>query len=124
MSGKKHLIAIAISSLLFGCDRSSKRLVGGYSVERFEQGQYYLVCDGCNTGSGGVFEGTIEEIGWSDQRILARVTRVYRGDTDGWYVLDLNTRQVRGPLSDSELLSSGQLLAIKCRKPSDLLKGK
>jgi hypothetical protein len=110
---------------LFGCNQSKRKLVDGYVLERFdENGKYYLVSPETELSGGGAFDGTIQEIGWNQDWILAQVTRIYRGDTDGWYALNLKTKQIIGPIQDSELKTNSTFLKIGCRSPADVFAGK
>lgn len=113
MSGKKLILALASSILLCGCGQPTK-LTGGYTLECSENGQYYVVAPGTTLDIGGVFEGTIEMIGWNDVWILAKVNRIYDGDPDGWYALNVKTKQIRGPLRPSELKADPVLSQIQC----------
>ena len=114
MNGMKYLTAIIVvlsSVLLSGCNQSTKKLVDGYTLERFEEnGEYYLESSESELSGGGVFEGTIKEIGWNQDCILAYVTRLFHGDTNGWYAVNLNTKQIIGPIQDSELKTNQTVL--------------
>jgi hypothetical protein len=91
-------------------------LAGAYWLEHFESGQYY-VRGPVETQGGVTFDGTIQQIGWTDRSILARVTRIYRGDSDGWYALNVSTGEIRGPLSESDIASDESLSGIRCHPP-------
>lgn len=120
----KHSIATAVialglvvaGSLLFcGCQPSTVKLTQGYRLERFdENGKYYVIAPGDLSG-GGVFDGTVEQIGWNHDWILARVTRLYHGDTNGWYALDVKTKRVIGPIQESELRTNSAWSKVECR---------
>jgi len=98
---------------------NSRRLPGGYSLEWFdENGKYYVTGEG-SPDAGGAFDGTINQIGWKDSEILANVTRIYRGDRDGWYVLDVKTRVIRGPLSDADVAGDAMPCKIQCHPPNE-----
>ena len=85
-------------------------------MERFqENGKYYVVTPEDLSG-GGVFDGTVELIGWNHDWILARVTRLYHGDTNGWYALDVKTKQVIGPVQESELRKNAAWSKIDCHE--------
>ena len=107
--------AALISLLLCGCNQSHRQLSGGYSLDRFDEGgtSYYVTASGKPINGGGVFDGTVQEIGWNEDWILARVTRLYHGDANGWYVLNLKTSQVTGPLQDAELKTNLTFSGIK-----------
>lgn len=129
----KHSIATAVialalvvaGSLLFcGCQPSTVKLTQGYRLERFdENGKYYVIAPE-NLPGGGVFDGTVEQIGWNQDWILARVTRLYQGDTNGWYVLDLKTGHVVGPIQESDLRTNVAWSKIDCRESGQVFSGK
>lgn len=121
----KHLTVSAVLILLVllnlfvcGCGQSSTKLTHGYKLERFqENGKYYVVYPADEPTGGGVFDGTIEEIGWDQEWIVARVTRLASCDTNGWYALDLKTKRVIGPIQESELRTNPALSKVECRAP-------
>jgi len=76
---------------------------------------YYLTYPGDISG-GGVFEGTVEKIGWNNDWILARVTRLSHGDTNGWYALDLKTKRIIGPIPEADLKTNASLSKIDCHE--------
>jgi hypothetical protein len=124
---KRRTLGIVLSSLLLtGCNQSTRKLVGGYSLERFDEGgtSYYLEAPGYELDGGGVLDGTIQEIGWNQDWILARVNRLYGGDTNGWYALNLKTKQISGPLREFDLKTNSALSGIKCRVAVDVFTGK
>ena len=108
-------LAVAVAWLR---SQNSRRLTGGYVLERFDENGKYYVSHGGEWSGGGTFDGTIDSIGWSDDRILAKVTRIYRGDRDGWYVLDVATGAIRGPLTEGEIDADPSLRGIACHPPS------
>ena len=99
------------------------KLTQGYRLERFdENGKYYVVTPEDPPG-GGVFDGTVEQIGWNRDWILARVTRLFHGDTNGWYALNVKTKQVIGPIQESGLSTNAEWSNIKYCAP-ELVKNK
>jgi len=99
------LIAILISLVvLTGCIDlwSKKNISREYYLEKSGENMYYLQWKGHEVDGVGLVEGTIEQIGWSDTIILVLRHACYRGDPDGWMVIDIKTHKVRGPISDSE----------------------
>jgi hypothetical protein len=120
----KHSIVTAVTalalvvagSLLFcGCEPSTVKLTQGYRLERFDENGKYYVISPENLPGGGVFDGTVEQIGWNQDWILARVTKLYHGDTNGWYALDLKTRHVVGPIQESDVKTNAAWSKIGCR---------
>jgi hypothetical protein len=125
----KYLIVtvVILSGLLIGCNQSTRVLTKEYALVRFDEGgtSYYVVktSDGL-TSAGGVFEGTVEKIGSNTNWILCYVKKCYHGDTNGWYALNLKTRQIIGPIEESDLRKNSSFPGITCRTPSDVFAGK
>jgi len=114
-----------ISLLLSGCNPSHRQLSGHYYLDRFDEGgtSYYVGAPGKALDGGGVFDGTVQEVGWNKDWILARVKRIYRGDPDGWYLLNVKTGQITGPLQTSELKTNPALSNIKTLQPAAVFAG-
>jgi hypothetical protein len=85
-----------------GCDQSQRRVAGPYRLEQFESGKFYLEKAGTPETGGGCIEGTVEEIGWTNGFIFARRYATYRGDPDGWMIIDVSKQSMTGPLSETE----------------------
>jgi hypothetical protein len=120
---RQSIASVVITLLLCGCNPSHRQLSGGYYLERFDENGafytvYYVGARGKPVNGGGVFDGTVQEIGWNNDWILARVRRIYRGDPDGWYLLNVKTGQVTGPLQSSELKTNPALPNIRTIEPA------
>jgi hypothetical protein len=78
----------------------------GYSLCRDANGStvYYIEPAGEYPSDGGVVHGTVKMIGWSDSVIVASRISTFRGDPDGYMVIDLATKKVEGPFTDGEIL--------------------
>lgn len=85
-----------------GCDQSQRKVAGPYRLELFESGKFYLQKTGTSQDGGGCIEGTVQEIGWTNDLIFAKRDATYRGDPDGWMVIDVAKQSMIGPLSESE----------------------
>ena len=121
LCGMKLLI-VAASILLCGCDPATRGLAHGYRLEiSQESGDYYVTSPDDLYGIG-IFEGTVQQIGWNENWILARVMKCSHGDTNGWYALDLRTRQVLGPIPETELGTNVWWSQIKCCAPGEVFK--
>jgi len=59
---------------------------------------YYLHAPSHPLDGGGIFDGTVHAIGWNDKWVVARVVRLASCDPNGWYLLDLQSGLVTGPL--------------------------
>ena len=117
------IILLFASFLFFGCNQSTRKIVGEYSLERFQENGMYYVINREDLPGGGVFDGTIQEIGWNNSWILARVTKIYHGDTNGWYALNLATKQIIGPIQESEIKTNSALLTIECHDSAAVFSG-
>lgn len=82
--------------------RSKRAITGKYLLEQFEGGVYYLREEGADQQGGGLLEGTVDEIRWTNGIIAARRTAIFRGDPDGWMIIDVRSDKIRGPLSDEQ----------------------
>ncbi len=93
--------------LLISCDQdplhlSYRNVVGVYDLHRWEDGKtYYLEENGAeNINGGGVLEGAITQIGWNKDFIIAKRSSTFAGDPNGWVVLDVNKKIIKGTFSD------------------------
>ena len=121
----RFLAALAIF-ILMGCDQdpfglSYKKLAGQYSLHQFESGDYYVVAPGAMSG-GGVLEGTVQEIGWNKDLILARRKANFGGDKSGWMVIDVAAKTVSGPISDEIRFQDLRYSTIVTTTPEDAWK--
>lgn len=48
-------------------------------------------------------EGAAEQIRWINGFILAKRRACFRGDPDGWMVIDVGNQSISGPLTDDRL---------------------
>ena len=94
------LLAIACDQDPLGC--AVGKLPGGYGLEQWEGAQHHYLRGPGETPSGGVLEGTVTEIGWTDEFIVARRHANFRGDPDGWMVINIRTRMIRGPVPEAQ----------------------
>ena len=120
----RHCVAfIALSCIFFsGCGDSNRKVAGDYQLVRFDEGgvRYYLTISGDLSNGGGVFDGTVQEIGWNHDYILARVKRLTHSDPDGWYFVDLRTKHMTGPVDMSYIKTNMSFFGIRCRTPNDV----
>ena len=108
--------------LLAGCfpfGTEQRTISGDYRLERSEDGEtFYLAEKGRPHSGGGVLEGTVEQIGWNDRFVAVKRQSLVRGDPnsrDGWMIIDLKTKIITGPFSDTE---SGTIPNFQECKPS------
>jgi hypothetical protein len=94
----------AITILFFfiaGCS-DTKSLPGGFDLEKWEDGITFYVTgpDGKNQDGGGAIEGTALRLAWNSDLIAVERYATFRGDKDGWMIIDVKTKKVSGPVSN------------------------
>ena len=103
-------VVLFFSSCLF--DGGSKReIVGGYYLHRWEGGTpFYIVKRWSEPNGGGVLEGTVQEICWTEDYIFAKRKSTFGGDPNGWMIINVNENTIRGPFSSKELTAKQKKL--------------
>jgi len=110
------IIHFALLILMLGCGSNRMIIAGSYYLERFsENGKFYLRQRG-DRSTGGVFDGYLLQIGANQDIVVAYVRRLYRGDPDGWYMLNVKTGKVSGPLTENELRAVCNKNGITCEQ--------
>jgi hypothetical protein len=101
------LLGLVCVFLLMSCDQdplrlSYRKVAGTYDLHRWEDGKiYYLEEKGAeNKNGGGVLDGVVEQIGWNNDYIIAKRRSTFGGDPNGWMVLDVNKKTIKGPFTD------------------------
>lgn len=82
-----------------------RRIAGEYELYESESHDYYLERDGHAVDGVGYIEGTVQELGWNEEYIFAKRFSCFRGDPDGWMIINLWTNEMQGPLADEEFRS-------------------
>lgn len=101
--------AVLLFILLSGCDQDpfhqrERPILAGYELEQSEDSTlFYLVRKGAQDNGGGVLDGTVNRIGWNGRYILAERKANFRGDKDGWMIIDTSSNRTAGPFTDAEL---------------------
>lgn len=105
MNPFNQILLLSLILFLPGCmdadpfGLSRKTLSGPYELEQFESGDYYLLGPHPIAG-GGILDGVVEEIGWSDTVIAAKRHANYRGDPDAWMIVHVQKRTIEGPIDE------------------------
>ena len=99
------------------------RLSNGYILQRYSENGLYYVVGASNKGSDatGAFDGVVDEIAWDGRTILANVHRSYRGDSDGYYWIDVKTGVMSGPVSKDFISNTARLKNLKVIECSKIL---
>jgi hypothetical protein len=88
-----------------GC-KQQHTVAGDYRLEQWEDGKtYYLHKRGHDDSSegGSVIGGIVLRLGWSSRYILAERQSIYRGDADGWMIIDVQSGVMTGPFTEAVL---------------------
>ena len=115
---------VLFSVLLAGCEQQH-RIVGDYRLEKFEDGQtYYLHKAGQDDSSqgGSIIGGTVVRIGWSSRYIVAERYSIYRGDPDGWMIIDVQSGVISGPFTETDFQARPESKGIKIYDASEAWK--
>lgn len=99
-----------------GCT-NTKSLPGNYKLERWEDNKtYYLLGPSPQDGKGGgLIDGAVLRLAWNDEVIGVERFSTFRGDPDGWMVIDIKSGKISGPISKTEfdILSAKYHLQVK-----------
>jgi len=108
------LVVILLAGLLVGCGHG-RSIVGGYRLEQFENNHFYLHKDGVDDTKigGSILEGIVLKIGWNERFIVAERYSFYRGDPDGWMIIDVRSGTITGPFKESELRARAEVRGIQ-----------
>jgi len=109
------LLLCVVASLLTGCG-NERTVAGAFRLELFEDGTtYYLHKHGQDDSSkgGSVIEGTVLRLGWSSRFIVAERHSIYRGDPDGWMIIDVQSGAMSGPFTATELRTHPETQGIQ-----------
>lgn len=99
----------------FGAD--CRTVAGIYCLDQWEDGQTYYLFDqreyslrgqlsGNNVNDGGgVIDGVVRRIAWTSRVILVDRQAVAGSDPNGWMIIDVGRKKVRGPITDAEASS-------------------
>jgi hypothetical protein len=103
--GSLLLVFIAVLLIFGGWER---KIVGKYRLEQFEDLEtYYLHKAGQDDSAdgGSIIGGTVRRIGWSSRYIVAERHSIYRGDADGWMIIDVESGKMSGPFTEADFQS-------------------
>ena len=101
---RPSLVAFLLVTVM-GCS-DTKSLPGNYKLERWEDGQtYYLLGPSKqseNIKGGGLVDGVVVRMAWDGEIIGAERNATFRGDPDGWMIIDIKSGKISGPVSRAE----------------------
>jgi hypothetical protein len=95
---------LSMACLLLACDRdpfglSCRNIAGDYCLQQWEDGETYYIetNDGKDHGGGGVIDGTVQAIAWSDDFILVQRQPTVLSDGFGYMVINVRNGKLIGP---------------------------
>jgi hypothetical protein len=116
------VLLLAVSAL-FTFGGWERTVVGKYRIQQWEDFEtYYLNKKGQEDSGGGIIDGTVRRIGWSNHYIIVERHANYRGDPDGWMVIDVNTDKITGPITEAEFRARPELKDIPIYQASEAWK--
>ncbi len=119
---KSKMICLSVLSMILPQCRDSGKICENFKISKFsENGLIYLERTS-KPFSDNYLEGSINLIGWNGDYIVANVTKNYRGDKDGWYVVKIHSGEIKGPMSKTDIDSSLNYPDIKIRNAQDYFK--
>nr|WP_315393616.1 hypothetical protein [uncultured Duganella sp.] len=102
----RWLLAAVVLAGMAGCGGATKTLPGDYKLERMRDHKtYYLLGpakEATDTAADGIVDGMVMRIGWDDEVIGVERFATFRGDPDGWMVIDIKSGKITGPVSFAE----------------------
>jgi len=110
--------------LVSGCGQQHT-IAGDYRLEQFEDGKtYYMHKRGQDDSSegGSIIGGTVLQIGWSSRYILAERHSIYRGDADGWMIIDVQSGKMSGPFTETDFRVRPEANGIQIYQASEAWK--
>src|SRR5436190_3717964 len=98
-------LLVLLVLLISGCEQRHT-VAGDYRLEQFEDGKtYYLHKRGHDDSpeGGSIIGGIALRLGWSSRFIVAERHSIYRGDADGWMIIDVQSGAMTGPFTEADL---------------------
>jgi hypothetical protein len=116
-------LPLTIYLLITGCFAFGERertIAGKYRLVQWEDGTTYsLHAEGQDKPGGGVLGGTVKRIGWNERYIIAWRFSNFRGDPDGWMIIDHQQSKMTGPFSDGGIAKRPELAGIVAMDPAE-----
>ena len=98
-------------------------IVGDYALKQWEDFTTYYLEDSKKEYEDfpdhGPIGGTVVQIGWDDDYIVIQRNAHFGGTIDEWMIVDVSTKEVRGPFDWEELMLTEELGEIEIHKAAD-----
>jgi hypothetical protein len=98
------ILAVGLAGCNVDFGFACRRVAGSYCLERWEDGATYYLFDRSTRmeGGGGAIDGVVQRMAWTHDLILVERKALFGGDPNGWMVIDVAQRKVRGPITAAE----------------------
>ena len=119
------LLLCFVMSGCFPGDGKQHTIVGDYKLHQWEDGKtYYLHKRGQDDSEqgGSIIGGTVIRIGWSSRYILVERHSIYRGDADGWMIIDVQSGTMSGPFKEADFRLRSEAIDIQIYDASEAWK--
>lgn len=115
MKTLRVLSLLCLTCFLSGCG-NERTIKGAFRLEQWEDGETYYLhrrSQDDSASGGGIIEGTVRRLGWNNRFILVDRHSNYRGDPDGWMIIDVRSEKIIGPFTDAELRARSEASGIQ-----------
>ena len=97
-----------------------REISNGIYLHQWEDGTTYYVETKYTIGSngGGFLEGTVTDIGWNKKYLVVKKNPLFQGDPRGWFLINIATRKLDGPIPKTALKNVLETNKIKILSPT------
>ena len=89
---------------------ANKNILGDYYLNKWEDGKTFYLHDSKKAyeefHDHGPIGGTVIEIGWNKNSIIAKRKAHFGGKIDGWMVIDTNNKKISGPFIWADIIKN------------------
>lgn len=124
MNARVIPLLLLLALFMAGCG-SERTVAGAFRLEQWEDGQkYYLHKRGHDDSSegGSIIGGIVLRLGWSGRYIVAERHSIYRGDADGWMIIDVQSGAISGPFTETQFRVRPEAQGIQIYEASEAWK--
>ena len=129
MRANRLALVVSLAGVLAGCNVDfgfgCRRVAGTYCLQQWEDNStYYLNDRAAETNEGGgAIDGTVQRIAWTRDLILVERRANFRGDRDGWMLIDVAGRKMRGPIAEAEAHATLTRAGMRAVSAADAWRG-
>jgi len=119
------VVVLLVASATSGCfpfGGHQRTIIGDYRLEQWEDSEtFYLHKRGQDDSArgGSIMDGTVIRIGWSPRYIVAERHSIFRGDPDGWMIIEVRSGTIIGAFPDADFRARPEARGIQVFKASE-----